>query len=105
MDTREVGSMRLAAVALLFFSVFRWGLTLDNGGAGDGRGELLQALSVEEAVAVEKAARARRPLDDGERLDPNRADVDRAGSIAWRGIGHRPGDRGGSGCWRRFSYR
>lgn len=75
MDTSEVGSMRLAAVALLVLSVARWGLTFGAGADAAGGGEVLKALAVDETVAVEEGERARRPLGEDERIDPNRADV------------------------------
>lgn len=75
MDTREVGSVRFAAIVLLVLSGVRWGLAVTDGRGGGRTEDVLPLLAADASAAVAEADRARRPLAEGERIDPNRADA------------------------------
>lgn len=75
MDARDAGSVRFAAVVLLALSGVRWGCAAEGRPTPGDAGDVLGGLSHGAAAAVEAADRARLPLGDGERIDPNRADA------------------------------
>lgn len=75
MNARDAGSVRLAALLLLALSGVRWGFAASSDRGPATGGDALSGLVAGTGAAVQKADRAARPLDAGERIDPNRADV------------------------------
>lgn len=76
MSDTESRALGRAAVLLLAASVVRWAWS--PGGdlrstAGVGGADVLPGLLAETAVRAEEEERRARPLEEGERLDPNRA--------------------------------
>jgi competence ComEA-like helix-hairpin-helix protein len=77
MHADETRALKRAALILLAVSVARWGWSLRSPPRGDPGATALPELLGETTAATEEGVRRRTPLDDNERIDPNRAsDVD-----------------------------
>lgn len=77
MHDPERRALYRAAVLLLAVSAVRWGVEVRGTGTDDGLpadDALAEHLASTTAATVEEDRRSR-PLEDGERIDPNRADV------------------------------
>jgi competence ComEA-like helix-hairpin-helix protein len=75
MHDSESASLRWAAILLLATSTLRWGISrVEDSISVPGVGVLEEHAEAIREATVEDA-RARRPLEEGERIDPNRADV------------------------------
>ena len=77
MHDPERRALLRAAVVLLAVSAARWGVEAGRGGVEGGLGaeDALDGHLTTTAAAVEEEDRRTRPLSDGERIDPNTADV------------------------------
>jgi len=74
MHDAEARALRRAVVILLLVSSARWGWSRTFAPDAPGGASVLPELLAESASAAAEQARRDRPLADGERIDPNRAD-------------------------------
>jgi competence protein ComEA len=81
MTDTELGALRRGAALLLLLSLARWGVEMHTGGSAepadsvDARASAdLGSFADSTRSAADDAERRARPLEEGERIDPNRAD-------------------------------
>jgi competence protein ComEA len=74
MHDAESRSLKQAAILLMLISVVRWGWTARASEPGPEEVDVLPELLAASREAAAEGERRGRPLGEGERLDPNRAD-------------------------------